>query len=772
MLGNPQLHLTKDEDFSRRLVMSGGAIVGVLGALLVLAHWLEGSDDIVIRVVLYSLAASVGFSSLYIGYLGKWRFATYLLVWGMWTVIVLVAIWNGGIRSNNHMGFPAMIVFSGWALGKRPTLWLLGVTLLVMAVFKAADQMGYMPPTPFPPTWAYMLYSFGMLCMTATVTLWARSYFMQRAADAQAALKKLKSSENELRQLSLAIEHCPASIVITSFDERVVYANPEFLRTSGYRLEEVMGKRSVEVSTTGMDARLRAEARALLAKGEIWRGDLINRRKDGSEVIEDVRVAPIPRDDDESGAYFMELKQDITNRVQAEATIHQLSYFDGITGLPNRFALLKRLVELKEATRGRSCHVNECPRHGILVLDIDRFTGFNDVHGSLMGDELLRAVSMRLSSLMVPNGLLVRTSGDEFVVVLERIASNIQDAEVMVEAFSHRLVQSLESQPLWLGANHGTVRVTCCIGMSVFPSVENDSEIEAMRRANTALHEAKSQGPGYAVIFQDVMAENASRRYRIEKGLRKAIAENELRLFLQGQFDAQGRPLGAEALVRWEHPERGMIAPNVFIPVAEESDLIVLLGDWVLQESCKLLQHPLVKENRLLISVNVSARQFLESSFEPKLRRLLESTGADPSLLVMEVTEGLVLTDFDEAAQKMKNLRDLGVQFALDDFGTGYSSMAYLTRLPIQEIKVDQSFIHKLPESEHNQALVEAILSVSSRFGLRVVAEGVETREQAVMLYGWDNKVWCQGYLHDKPTHWETWLQGYEAFALTQHPAS
>ena len=749
-----------DEPFSRSLVRLGGLFVAVQSALLAASYWLEGSPDAAWRVTINLASCMVGVLTWWLERRGQWRQGTYVLVWGLWAVVGLVALASGGLRSNNHLGLPIILLFCGWVLGSRATWSLLAASMVMVLAFKAVELSGGMPQYIWPTTWSYLLYTCSTLVLTAAVTLKARAHFMARAQVAEQAMEQARASAQELRKFSLAVEQCPASIVITDTKARVVYANQAFLQTSGYTLDEVLGRHTREVSTNGMDDAMRQQALQQLLQGQVWQGDLRNHHKDGQIVLEDVRVAPL-RNGEGVPTHYVELKQDITDRVKAEATIHRLSHFDRITGLPNRFAFLQRLKELKEQSKGRRCDVSPCPRHGVLVLDVDRFTGFNDVHGSVQGDQLLRAIAACLTALAPPSSLVVRNSADEFAIVLENLAVDSEDAELLTKAFSQRLVEALSADPLWLDALHDGVRVTCCIGMSVFPDTLHDSEVEALRRANTALHEAKSRGPGHAVVFQEVMAENASRRYRIEKGLRRAVGEGELRVFLQGQYNAQGVAKGAEALVRWENPERGLLSPGAFIPVAEESDLIVLLGDWVLEQACRLLVRPELADSRLQLSVNVSARQFLQSDFAPKLQRLLAFTEADPSRLTLEVTEGLVLGDFEEAARKMLQLREMGIQFALDDFGTGYSSMAYLKRLPIQELKIDQSFVRDVDKSKQSEALVEAILWVAHRFGLRVVAEGVETQEQAALLHAWEPKILCQGYLHDRPVPWQAWVALY-----------
>ena len=255
------------------------------------------------------------------------------------------------------------------------------------------------------------------------------------------------------------------------------------------------------------------------------------------------------------------------------------------------------------------------------------------------------------------------------------------------------------------------------------------------------------------------MGEAAEQRFRVERELRSAISDGDLRLYLQSQVDAQGQLTGAEVLVRWQHPRDGLVPPGLFIPIAEESDLIVSLGGWVLANSCALLAHPVFKARRLRLSVNLSARQFRQARFVPQLRALLAASGADPRLLTLEVTEGLVIDDFDDAVGTMRELAALGVDISLDDFGTGYSSLAYLKRLPIQEIKIDRSFVHEAPTNADDGVLVEGILSVARHFGLRVVAEGVETQAQADFLRQRAPDIVYQGYLFGRPEPDVQWLE-------------
>lgn len=448
-----------DEQFSRSLVRLGGVFVAVQSALLAASYWFEGSLDGPWRVAINLVSCMVGVLTWWLERRGQWRQGTYVLVWGLWMVVGMVALASGGLRSNNHLGLPIILLFCGWVLGSRATWCLLAASMAMVLVFKAVEVSGWMPQYIWPTTWSYLLYTCSTLVLTAAVTLKARAHFMARAQVAEAAMEKARASEQELRKFSLAVEQCPASIVITDTQACVVYANQAFLQTSGYTLDEVLGRHTREVSTNGMDDVLRHKAMQQLLKGHVWHGDLRNHRKDGQVVLEDVRIAPL-RNGEGVPTHYVELKQDITERAKAEATIHQLAHFDRITGLPNRFAFLKRLKELKEQSRGKRCHISPCPRHGLLVLDVDRFTSFNDVQGSVQGDHLLRAVAECLGALVPSSGAVVRNSADEFAIVLEHLAVDIEDAELLTKAFAQRAMDALSADPLLLDGMQDGVRVT------------------------------------------------------------------------------------------------------------------------------------------------------------------------------------------------------------------------------------------------------------------------------------------------------------------------
>lgn len=735
---------------TRHLVYVAGWCVmligGVIGVLLIFEEPL-----LPVMVALNLAAGLVGGLALLLARLQRWTAAAYVLVWGAWMAVSVVAALNGGVNGPNMLSYPVIIVLAGWLLGVRSTLFLVGLTALLFMGFMGADALGMISPPRAVSRATGGVFLTGVLVLTAAATLLSRRNYMGRVREALQTTVHLAASEAALHKLLRAVEQSPESIVITDLEERIEYVNDAFVHRTGFARDEVMGGASASYSSNGLLVAQREGLRATLARGESWAGEQVNYRKDGQALIESVVVSPI-RQPDGRLSHYVELKQDITERKRAADEIHRLAHFDGLTSLPNRSTLVERLHALRE-------RVGHPPsiQHALLLLDLDRFTTFNDARGSEMGDRLLCAVALRLSEILPAQGLLVRVAGDEFGVVLHGLGVDVSLASRHALAFAEEL-QAVLLRPLRLEGDVQDAQLGASVGITLYPQSAGDGAHDALRRAGMALHRAKQAGGGRAAFFEQGMGEAAEQRFRVERELRHAIGAGELRLHLQSQVDAQGQITGAEVLVRWQHPLDGLVPPGLFIPIAEESDLIVSLGEWVLAHACTLLAQPVLSERQLRLSVNVSARQFRQPGFVSQLRALLASTGAAPRLLTLEVTEGLVIDDFDDAVAKMRELATLGVDISLDDFGTGYSSLAYLKRLPIHEIKIDRSFVHEAPTNADDGVLVESILSVARHFGLRVVAEGVETQAQADFLSQRAPDIVYQGYLYGRPEPDAQWL--------------
>ncbi len=442
------------------------------------------------------------------------------------------------------------------------------------------------------------------------------------------------------------------------------------------------------------------------------------------------------------------LQQEIAEKQRGAAEIHRLAYFDGITGLPNRVLLMDRLAQLL-ASRRRSGQ-----QEALILLNIDRFKTVNDARGHAFGDALLQALGARLSGLLRDGDTLARLAADEFALLLPDLSQHVVMASRRTLVVAEKIHAALRA-PLLIGDEE--VTVTASLGIVLFSEELEETPEDILRRADTALHRAKAAGGGLTEFFETSMGESAEQRFRVERELRNAIPAGELRLFLQPQVDVDGKLVGAEVLVRWQHPVRGLVPPGVFIPLAEESDLIVDLGVWVLTETCALMAREDMAGHPMRLSVNMSPRHFRRAGFVPWIRDLLATSGADPSHLTLEVTEGLMIDNLGEVVAKMGELAALGIHFSVDDFGTGYSSLAYLKRLPIHELKIDKTFVQDAPDDPDDAALVETILSVARHMHLKVVAEGVETAEQAAFLNARGNVI-HQGYFFGRPEPAETWI--------------
>jgi diguanylate cyclase (GGDEF)-like protein/PAS domain S-box-containing protein len=440
--------------------------------------------------------------------------------------------------------------------------------------------------------------------------------------------------------------------------------------------------------------------------------------------------------------------QDISDKKQDEARIHQLAFFDSLTNLPNRNVLMDQLAR-SLALAKREHYIN-----ALILLNIDRFNLVNDARGKAIGDLLLQVFAQALQLLVREGDTLARMSGDEFALSVNNLHTDLVQASRKAQAMAEA-IQDRFKQPLMIDGE--SMMVTVSVGISLYPEAGDDNPQSILRQADTALHRAKAIGGNQIAFFEQVMGESVAQSFRIERELREALHHQDLRLYLQPQVNANGTLVGAEVLVRWLHPERGQIPPSMFIPVAETSDLIVEVGKWVTVESCKLLALQAMQDLSIRLSVNLSPRHFRQASFVSWIKTVLAETGADPMRLTLEITEGLVIDNVHDVIAKMSELHALGIHFSIDDFGTGYSSLAYIKRLPIQELKIDKSFVQDAPNDPNDAALVETILSVAQHLNLQVVAEGVETQEQADFLNA-RGTVIHQGYLFGKPELAQTWI--------------
>ncbi|OBS10561.1 GGDEF domain-containing protein [Acidihalobacter prosperus] len=566
---------------------------------------------------------------------------------------------------------------------------------------------------------------------------------MARIATLALAIAQERQSRHRLSQM---IERHPDGVFVTGLSGVIEYVNEAFARQRGYSPDDLMGLDPVSLQPGREEPEISTQLAECRARGQAWSGELSRHGDDGRETIEETTVIPL-RDLDGHIRHCLNVVRDVSSHQLAERELHRLAFFDALTGLPNRSLMLDRLgVTLAMLRRERRLGA-------LLFVDLDRFKRINDIHGHGHGDALLQEVAQRLVETLRAEDTVARLGGDEFVVLLPDLGTKPGQAEQDARAIAEKLRRCLD-QPLRIeGQSH---RVGASIGITLFPK-GFESVGDLMREADIAMYRAKDLGRNEACLFEPAMQATLTQRYALEHDMRQTLEEGGFEVYLQQQVDAAGRVVGAEALMRWQHTLQGPVPPSHFIPIAEESGLIVPLGQWVLRQVCRMLARLRVRGCPLRIAVNISPRQFHQADFVVQVRDILASAHADPHDLVIEVTENLLIENFSEIARKMSELADMGVRFSIDDFGTGYSSLAYLRRLPIHEIKIDRQFVQDAPRRANEGTLVEAMLAMASHLRLGVVAEGVETREQADFLTGHHCAV-MQGYLFGRPEPAENWL--------------
>jgi len=480
---------------------------------------------------------------------------------------------------------------------------------------------------------------------------------------------------------------------------------------------------------------------ATVRREQTWQGEVWTRRRSGQPYPAWLTVSAV-RDAEGVLTNFVCTQSDISERKQADEKIVQLAYYDPLTGLPNRRLLYERLDHCM-GRHGRDRRVG-----ALLFLDMDNFKDLNDSRGHVVGDHLLQQVAARLLQCARDSDTVARLGGDEFVILLEAVGASEDEALQHADTVGHKILSALRD-PFEVG---GTVHhASCSIGVTLCSGHEQQLD-DLMRRGDLAMYEAKRQGRNTLRFFHTSMEQEVTYRTAIETELRAALREQQFVLHYQGQVDGDGMLTGAEALVRWQHPQRGLIGPGGFIAIAETSGLIVPLGRWVLRTACEQLAAWARTPGtaHLTLAVNVSVRQFLQADFVEETLAILVDTGADPTRLKLELTETLMIEGVEETIGKMQALREHGICFSLDDFGTGYSSLSYLKRLPLDQLKIDQSFVRDVLDDPNDASIARSVVALGKSLGLGIIAEGVETEAQRSFLaeIGCDN--W-QGFLFSRP---------------------
>ena len=550
-----------------------------------------------------------------------------------------------------------------------------------------------------------------------------------------------RACEAELRVAAIAFES-QAAIMVADAERRILRVNPAFCALTGYSAQEAIGRTPAILKSGRHDAAFYRQLWKRLNSTGHWQGEIWNRRKSGDIFPEWLTISEV-RDGNGRLTHYVSTFSDISDLKLAESEIHNLAFYDPLTALPNRRLLLNRLGQARK-TGQRSRQFG-----ALLIIDLDHFKNLNDTLGHDIGDRLLLEVAKRLSACIREGDTAARQGGDEFIVMLENLGAVAEQAGILAEAVAEKIRLSLCEPYLINGESE--CFYSASIGISLFCGHDKTTEA-LLKQADIALYKAKDAGRNAIRFFDSAMQTALDRRAALEARLHQALARGEFRLFVQAQVDGACHLVGAEALLRWQPPQGGMIPPGEFIPLAEETGLIVPIGNWVLDAACARLrqwaEHPATRH--LYLAVNVSVRQFRQPDFVDQIRAALERHGVDARLLKIELTESLLLDNVDAVVAKMQVLRDIGVRFSLDDFGTGYASLSYLKRFPFDQLKVDHSFIRDIASDPDDAAIVRAIIAMGNTLRLDVVAEGVETEAQHAYLVE-HGCARFQGYLFGRP---------------------
>ncbi|MCO1687897.1 EAL domain-containing protein [Pseudomonas aeruginosa] len=541
-----------------------------------------------------------------------------------------------------------------------------------------------------------------------------------------------------------AFQTSPNAILITERRSmRIIDANDGFYRMTGYHLEEVFGHTNREIGLEPTQQEEAEMATYLLQRdGRIRHLETSGRHRDGTLRRVEVTAEPIIVQDQDCLLFTI---HDIGNLKKAQESIEHLAYHDSLTNLPNRALLMDRLIQQIALLKRHDLH------GALLFLDLDHFKHINDSLGHPVGDAVLKMVTARLEASVRREDTVARLGGDEFVVLISGLEGKRAEVSRRARQVAEKL-RGLLAEPMLLDGHH--LQVTPSIGIALLPD-HGDNPTDLLKRADIALYRAKDSGRNTIQMFRKAMQDAASERLSLENDLRLALARGEFELHFQPQVDARdGRVIGAEALLRWNHPRLGPQSPAQFIQVLEESGLILEVGAWVLRESCsiaaQLLADGLIDCRNFQLCVNISPRQFRQNNFVNLIECCLQQNDLAANMLKLEITESIVIQNLDDTIGKMRRMKQLGLSFAMDDFGTGYSSLTYLKRLPVDMLKIDQSFVRDATNDPNDAEIVRAIVAMARNFNLQMIAEGVEQQEQLEFLMQ-QGCYQYQGYLFSKP---------------------
>ncbi|MGH8386055.1 MAG: phosphodiesterase DibA [Pseudomonas sp.] len=580
-----------------------------------------------------------------------------------------------------------------------------------------------------------LINGYAWVVLSAGLIFFARARLF-RCLGIGAKLRERSEDRERLRQAAAVFDCTREGVLVTNCEGLIVHVNRAFMEITGYQRDEVLGQRPSLFKSGRHSADFYQAMFATLDNLGEWSGEIWNRRKSG-EVYPQWQTIRMIHDEQGRRSHYVAVFSDISAIKNSEHELVHLAHHDPLTDLPNRLLITDRV---EQALTSAQLNKRGC---ALLMVDLDHFKMINDSLGHSIGDQLLKAVAERLKAIFGPGITLARLGGDEFAVLAESCPHLVQAA-----ALAQRIIDGLK-EPFSIDGHQ--LFINTSIGISLFPSDALSAE-QLLRNADSALFKAKSAGRnGYALYTEELTA-HARRRVELSFELRRALEQQQLRVHYQPVHNLQtSRMIGVEALVRWEHPQRGLVSPAEFIPVAERTGLIAEIDAWVMRQACQqMCQWRQAGMALSFVAVNVSPRLFARRELYQQVAQVLHETGLDPACLELEVTESAVMEDPEVALEQMHRLRELGVRLAIDDFGTGYSSLLRLKRLPVQKLKIDQGFVAGLPCDEDDAAIVRVIIALAQSMGMQVQAEGIEQAEQAAFLLEQGSHL-GQGYWFGRP---------------------
>ncbi len=687
-----------------------------------------------------------------------------LRVWNFLTVLYIIGIGLlltvGTISQIYLIAPPVMAVI---LLGTRQALIILVLTAMSIFGLGATGQARLVVlGLGEQHMLAAVAVTINYLCVGAVITVTCGTLLKglsQTFVEMQGFAESLEAKQDKLHELNAELRLTAAAVArlndmvliaravdVPGAEQPIIFANDAFVRRTGYAREEIIGRSMRLLHGPDTDPDEIARILAAVSSNEPVTAEIVNYTKDGEPYWVEMELVPFASEGGRN-THWVAVGRDITERRNSARAIHRLAFYDVLTGLPNRRLLTERLDAMVAARHAGGM------LGAVLFIDLDNFKTVNDARGHATGDALLKHAAARLLAVVRKGDTVARLGGDEFVVLLNDLGHEPDAASRTALGVAEKVLATLGEE---VSIDEHVYRSTGSIGVAL-PLRPGQTGHDLLREADTAMYQAKAGGRNGVALFENNMLADAERKLTLERDLALALERREIAVHLQLQVDRERCPVGAELLLRWRRADGVLVPPDVFIPIAESSGLIVQLGDWGLRQACEAWLKLRAAGHPMPLSVNVSPLQFRQPDFVERVRALLQETGAPADQMIFEVTEGLLVSDLDATIARMHELSAMGIRFSIDDFGTGYSNLAYLRKMPLYELKIDKSFIRDTPNDVNGTAIVQSILAMADHLGLRVVAEGIETSQQASYLAEHGSPC-MQGYLFARPAPLEDLL--------------